>query len=138
MKSALSCLPPDRSSLGGGQRRSANLHRCTIYCSVCVCLRGKLFVWSLSVSRGDFTAVIWLPSSAPCFSPISLLPAVEIFRDLKQSENQTLLHRQTHTPSSLFSTDCTHFRFHVSFLSCSISVRVFHFIHCTWLQWFVP
>lgn len=89
------------------QRSPANVHPCTIYCSVCVCvcLWGKLFVCSLSVCQGDITRMIWLTSSCPCFSPTSLFPAVEIFRDLKQLEKRTPLYRQTPTPSSLFSAD---------------------------------
>lgn len=126
--------------LGGGQRRPASVQWCTIYCSecVCVCLRGKIFVCSLSVCQGDFTTAIWLTSSSPCFSPTPLFPAVEIFRDLKQLGSQTPLCRQTPTPCSLFSTDCTRFHFYVWFLSCSITVRGFHFIHCMWIQWSVP
>lgn len=120
----------------------ASVHPYTIYCSlwvcVCVCLRGKLFVCSLSVCQDDFTTVIWLTSSSPCFSPTSLFPAVEIFRELKQLDSRTPLCRQTPTPPSLFSTDCTCFHFHDSWFFVVQHGRLFYWIGCTWLQWSVP
>lgn len=111
--------------------------RACVCVRVCVFTREALCLFSVCVSGWLYHSDLahFFPSM---FFSYLVIPCCGNFRDLKQLETQTPLHRLTPTPRSPFSTDCTQFHFNVWFLSCSITVKVFRFVHCTWLQWSVP
>lgn len=112
------------------------MHHLLFWVCVCVYEGRSLSVLCLCVR-------VTLPQQSGSLLPLHVFLPLRCsllwkFRDLKQLGSQTPLCRQTPTPCSLFSTDCTRFHFYVWFLSCSITVRGFHFIHCMWIQWSVP